>query len=95
MNRYRSDRRVRGGKLLATNDSINKIKNGIRNGTIKYNRYKSKEGERLDIIAAKYLGDGRLWWVLAACSNIGWALQIPPGTIIQIPIGLERINALV
>ena len=95
MNRYRSDRRVRGGKLLATNESINKIKNGIRNGTINYKRYKSKEGERLDIIAARFLGDARLWWVLAACSNIGWALQIPPGTIIQIPTGLERINALV
>ena len=95
MNRYRSDRRIRGGKLLATNESINKIKSGIRNGTIKYNRYKAKEGERLDIIAAKYLGDGRLWWILAACSNIGWALQIPPGTIIQIPIGIDRINALV
>lgn len=95
MNRYRSDRRIRGGKLLATNESINKIKSGIRNGTIKVSRYKSKEGERLDIIAAKYLGDGRLWWVLAACSNVGWALQIPPGTIIQIPKGIDRINALV
>ena len=95
MNRYRSDRRIRGGKLLATNDSINKIKNGIRNGTIKCKRYKTKESERLDIIAAKYLGDGRLWWVLAAASNIGWALQIPPGTIINVPIQIERINALV
>lgn len=95
MNRYRSDRRIKGGSLLASNESVNKIKSAIRNGTLKYKRYKSKEGERLDIIAAKYLGDGRLWWVLAACSNIGWALQIPPGTIIQIPVGLERVNALV
>ena len=95
MNRYRSDRRIRGGALLASNESVNKIKSAIRNGTIKYKRYKSKEGERLDIIAAKYLGDARLWWVLAACSNIGWALQIPPGTIIQIPVSLERINSLV
>ena len=95
MNRYRSDRRIKGGSLLASNESVNKIKSAIRNGTLKYKRYKSKEDERLDIIAAKYLGDGRLWWVLAACSNIGWALQIPPGTIIQIPVGLERVNALV
>ena len=80
---------------MASNESVNKIKSAIRNGTLKYSRYKSKEGERLDIIAAKFLGDARLWWVLAACSNIGWALQIPPGTIIQIPTSLERVNALV
>jgi len=95
MNRYRSDRRIRGGTLLATNSSINKIKNGIRNGTIKTRMYKTKESERLDIIANKFLGDGRLWWVLAAVSNIGWGLQVPPGTIIQIPQDLQRINALV
>jgi len=95
VNRYRSDRRIRGGQLLATNSSINKIKNGIRNGTIRTKRYKTKESERLDIIAHKFLGDGRLWWVLAATSNIGWSLQIPPGTIIRVPYDLNRINALV
>jgi len=95
MNRYRSDRRIRGGSLLGTNASVNKLKNAIRNKTIKTRNYKAKESERLDIIAAKYLGDGRLWWVLAACSNIGWALQIPAGTIIKIPVDISRINALV
>ena len=95
MNRYRSDRRVRGGKVLATNSSINSIKSGIRNGTIKTRRYKFREGDRLDTIAAKYLGDGRLWWILAACSNIGWGLQVPPGTVIRVPVDLNRINALV
>jgi hypothetical protein len=95
MNRYRSDRRIKGGTLLATNQSVNKIKTGIRNGTIRTRRYKTKEGERLDIIAAKYLGEGRLWWILAATSNIGWGLQVPPGTLINIPVDLNRINALV
>ena len=95
MNRYRSDRRIRGGQLLATNAAINKIKSGIRNGTIRTRRYKMKEGERLDMIAARFLGEGRLWWVLAACSNIGCALQIPPGTLINVQIDLNRINALV
>ena len=95
MNRYRSDRRIRGGALLGTNASVNKIKNGIRNGTIKYKNYKAKESERLDVIASRFLGDGRLWWILAACSNIGWSLQIPAGTVIRIPVDINRINALV
>ncbi len=95
MNRYRSDRRIKGGKLLATNSSINKIKSGIRNNTIRTRRYKVKEGERLDTISARFLGDGRLWWILAATSNIGWGLQVPPGTLLKIPVDLNRINALV
>ena len=95
MNRYRSDRRIKGGKLLATNDSVNKIKNAIRNGTIKSRRYRSKENERLDTLAGRFLGDSRLWWVLAATSEIGWGLQIPPGTLINIPVSLDKINALV
>jgi hypothetical protein len=95
MNRYRSDRRIKGGKLLATNDSINKIKNAIRNGTIKSRSYRSKENERLDTLAGRFLGDSRLWWVLAATSEIGWGLQIPPGTLINIPVSLDKINALV
>ena len=95
MNRYRSDRRIKGGKLMATNESINKIKTGVRTGIVRTRRYTTKESERLDMIAAKYLGDGRLWWILAATSNIGWALQVPAGTILRIPIDLNRINALV
>lgn len=95
MNRYRSDRRIKGGQLLGTNASINKIKEGIRNKTLQYRLYKSKESERLDIIAAKFLGDSRLWWILAATSNIGWSLQLPPGTIIKIPVDINRINAMV
>lgn len=95
MNRYRSDRRIKGGQLLGTNASINKIKEGIRNKTLQYQLYKAKESERLDIIAAKFLGDSRLWWILAATSNIGWGLQLPPGTIIKIPVDINRINAMV
>ncbi len=95
MNRYRSDRRIRGGSTLATNQSINRIKTAVRNGSLKTRRYKLKESERLDIVAQQYLGDGRLWWVLAACSSIGWGLQVPPGTLINIPTQIEKLNALI
>ena len=95
MNRYRSDRRIRGGSVLATNQSINRIKTAVRDGRLKVKRYKMKEGERLDILANRFLGDGRLWWVLAACSNIGWALQVPPGTLINVPTQFEKLNGLI
>lgn len=95
MNRYRSDRRIRGGSVLATNQSINRIKTAVRDGRLKVKRYKMKEGERLDTLANRFLGDGRLWWVLAACSNIGWALQVPPGTLISVPTQFEKLNGLI
>ncbi len=95
MNRYRSDRRIRGGSVLATNQSVNRIKTAVRDGRLKTKRYKLKEGERLDVIAQRFLGDGRLWWVLAACSNIGWGLQVPPGTLINIPTQFEKLNGLI
>lgn len=95
MNRYRSDRRIRGGSVLATNQSINRVKTAVRDGRLKVKRYKMKEGERLDTLANRFLGDGRLWWVLAACSNIGWALQVPPGTLINVPTQFEKLNGLI
>jgi nucleoid-associated protein YgaU len=94
MNRYRSDKRIKGGKTLATNQSVNRIKNAVRNKTLKVRRYTTKEGDRLDKLAGKFLGDGRLWWVLAACSKIGWGLQVPAGTLIFIPQQIEKLNAL-
>jgi hypothetical protein len=95
VNRYRSDRRIRGGAILATNQSINRIKTAVRIGSLKTRRYKLKEGERLDTISSEYLGDGRLWWVIAACSNIGWGLQVPPGTLINIPTQIDKLSTLI
>ena len=40
--------------------------------------------DRLDTLAGTIYGDARYWWVLAAASDIGWCLQIPPGTLINI-----------
>ena len=94
MNRYRSDRRIRGGSILATNQSINRIKTAVRNKSLKVRQYTMKENDRLDLIAAEHLGDGRLWWVLAACSKIGWGLQVPPGTLIYIPTQIDKLSAL-
>jgi nucleoid-associated protein YgaU len=43
------------------------------------------EGERLDVLAGQIYNDARYWWVLAAASDIGWGMQVPPGTVIRIP----------
>lgn len=50
--------------------------------------------ERLDTIAGVVFGDSRYWWVLAATSNIGWGMQVPPGTIINVP-NLADVASLV
>ena len=93
--RYRSDRRIRAGKCHATSDAVNKIRMAYRNNRIKCTVYTIKENERLDTLAARFLGDATLWWVLAATSSIGWIMQVPPGTQINIPRSLEQVMAMV
>ena len=44
-----------------------------------------EEGQRLDQIAGVFYGDSSYWWAIAAASGIGWALQVPPGTVLRVP----------
>ena len=53
-----------------------------------------RERERLDVLAGQIYGDARYWWVLAAASDIGWGLQVPPGTLIRIPQLSDVINLI-
>jgi len=48
----------------------------------------------LDHLAATYYKDSRYWWVLAAASEIGWGLQLPPGTVIVVP-DLNAVSVLI
>lgn len=50
--------------------------------------------DRLDTLAGKFYGDSSYWWVLAAASEIGWGMQVPPGTVINI-LNLSEVEALV
>jgi hypothetical protein len=93
INRYENDGTVQGGKLLATNTAIFRIREGVRRGVIKTVSRILTETERLDILAGRQYGDGRLWWIIAAASGIGWWLQVPPGTRVLIPIDLSEIEA--
>jgi len=75
-----------------TSFAIPVIRSGIESGSIRTKEIILVESERLDIIAGKEYGDGSLYWVIAAASNVGWALQVPPGTRILIPNLSDVIN---
>ena len=95
ISRYSRTSRILGGKQLGTSRSHLIVHMGIENGSIDYETIVSEEGDRLDHVAARKLGDGRLWWVIAAASRIGWWLQVPPGTVLRIPTKMSQVQALI
>lgn len=68
-----------------TSFAIPVIRAGIESGSIRTREVILLQTERLDILAGKEYGDGTLWWLIATASNVGWGLQVPPGTKILIP----------
>ena len=94
INRYASDNLV-NDKVLATNRSIVRIREALNAGTLSTTAFTSQETDRLDVLAGRYYGDGRLWWVIAAASGIGWWLQVPSGTRIVVPTDLNQVMGLV
>ena len=85
ISRYQDDNVVNFGKNYGTATAMTAIRNGIKNGTIDFSTAILRGGERLDTVAGEVYGDGRLWWILAAASDIGWCAQVPAGTFIVIP----------
>ena len=79
-----------GNKVtLATNNVSVKIYRAANSGALPASKYVLQEGERLDVLSGRYYGDSQYWWVIAAASGIGWALQIPGGTLLRIPDSLS------
>jgi len=95
ISRYSRTNRLLGGVQLGTSRAHSIIHLGVQNGTIDYKTVIVEEGQRLDHIAARELGDGRLWWVIAAASRIGWWMQVPPGTVLRVPTDISQIKAYV
>lgn len=58
------------------------------------------QGDRLDVLANKYYGDPKMWWIIATANNLNDAtLSIEPGKQLRIPSdtstiinNLQRIN---
>jgi nucleoid-associated protein YgaU len=92
MNRYRNDTIIKNGTTIETNRLILRLRTAIKNNNIACTERYLRDGERLDTIAYQYYGDGGLWWVIAAASNIGWWLQVPPGTLLRIPVDLNSFS---
>ena len=93
--RYGRDKHIRGGKCMATNQTIRLLRGAMRNGQISFKAYAIKEGERLDQLAALHLGSSKYWWIIAILSGIGWNLQLPPGTRVVIPTSVNQIRRFV
>lgn len=92
--RYARSPRLGFGTFIGSSRSIVAIRKAIKAGTLPVDEILLRGAERLDTLAGSIYGDAAYWWILAAASDVGWGLQLPPGTIIRIP-KLESVAALV
>ena len=95
ISRYAFNQGQLSGKGIATSDNMAKITASVETGAIICTSYILEEGERLDTIAGRVYGDSKYWWIIAAASNIGWGLQVPPGTLLRIPRELDQIMSII
>ena len=93
--RYAQVPKINGGKQYGTSFAGNIIFQAATKGLIRTRTVKIRQAERLDILAHNEYGDGRLWWVIAAASGIGWWMQVPPDTVLRVPTHLDEVEALV
>ncbi|HNC55205.1 MAG TPA: hypothetical protein PLP33_07165 [Leptospiraceae bacterium] len=91
--RYNKTPLLNFGMQYGTSEFLPKIRKAIESGQIRYEVHILSGKERLDTIAAQYYGDSFKYDILAAASNIGNPLQVPPGTTILIP-NLEDIDLI-
>jgi phage tail protein X len=50
------------------------------------------DGDRLDLLAYKYYGDTRMWWIIATANNINDAVfYVEPGIQLRIPQNIQKI----
>ena len=47
--------------------------------------------DRLDTLAAQYLGADEYWWVLAMLNGYAWAFDFVPGELLQIPVDVQDV----
>ena len=92
ISRYTFSRRIPQGVSSSSASFI--IFNATASGALDSKTIIMEEGKRLDQLSGEAYGDAGYWWVIAAASGIGWGMQVPPGTIINIPLSLEKVIGL-
>jgi hypothetical protein len=93
--RYTRTSLINGGTQYGTSRAITTIKQAVDSGQIAVRLYTLQGKERLDTIAGRIYGESSYWWIIAAASGIGWALQVPPGTRLLIPTDLNSVADIV
>lgn len=83
--RYERSPKLDLGAQYGTSRATESIRSAVKAGTLSCEQIVLRGSDRLDTLAGSVYGDGRYWWVLAAASDIGWGLQVPAGTVINIP----------
>lgn len=95
VSRYKNSPILALGKQYGTTRLIPALRQAIKDGIVPITQtFISHEGQRLDQLAGLYYNDSRYWWVIAAASDVGWGLQIPPGTIINIP-DIDAVSSVI
>jgi len=95
VSRYISAPRLSLGRSLGTTRTISAIRSAVAKGNLKCKTIIVRGRERLDTISYDVYKDGRYWWILAAASNIGWGLQVPPGTVVKVPNLQEALSFVI
>lgn len=83
--RYNRAPRLNLGAQQGTSAAIVAIRSAMKDGRLSTRQIIVRGAERLDTIAGETYGNAGYWWILAACSDVGWGLQVPPGTVINVP----------
>ena len=91
--RYARDGSIRQGTTRKTARSARIIQRAVYSGRVRFGTQTLRGFSRLDVVAGKYYGDGKYWWIIAAASGVGWGLQVPPGTRLVIP-NLDQVLQL-
>lgn len=93
--RYNNDIRINLGTQYGTNRTLPALRRAVRLGLVPIVRTIISTGDdRLDALAGAIYGDARYWWILAAASDIGWNLQVPPGTVINV-VDLSDVKGVI
>jgi hypothetical protein len=83
--RYITDTVFGVSTFYGTAHFTNIIRAAVASGELKTEQMLIRGRQRLDILAGQLFENSELWWILAATSDIGWGLQLPPGTILRVP----------